>query len=80
MVLRFRTNGKTALLPLLFTGPLVLNRTRRIAGLLPPRIDDGAVAANRLLTQKLSTRPQVWIFSCKPRMQVSEVTAAVFTI
>lgn len=46
---RVATNGKSPLLPLIFTGPLVLNWTRRIAGLPFPRIDDGALAANQPL-------------------------------
>ncbi len=46
---RVSTNGKDLLLPLIFTGPLVLNWTRRIAGLPFPRIDDGALAANQPL-------------------------------
>ena len=46
---RVETNGKQPALPLIFTGPLVLNWTRRIAGLPFPRIDDGALAANQPL-------------------------------
>ncbi len=46
---RVATNGKNPLLPLIFTGPLVFNWTRRIAGLPVPRIDDGALAANQPL-------------------------------
>lgn len=48
---RVSTNGNDALLPLIFTGPLVFNWTRRIAGLPFPRIDDGALTA----TQPLDT-------------------------
>jgi hypothetical protein len=33
-------------LPVLFTGPLVFNWTRRVRGLPVPRLDDGALAAN----------------------------------
>lgn len=46
---RVATNGKEPSLPLIFTGPLVFNWTRRIAGLPFPRIDDGALAANQSL-------------------------------
>ncbi len=46
---RLAANGKQPLLPLIFTGPLVFNWTRRIAGLPIPRIDDGALSANRNL-------------------------------
>ena len=44
---RIATNGKQPQLPLIFTGPLVFNWTRRIKGLPVPRIDDGALAANQ---------------------------------
>ncbi len=40
-------NGKLPVLPLIFTGPLVFNWTRRIKGLPIPRIEDGALAANQ---------------------------------
>lgn len=46
---RVSTNGKEPLLPLIFTGPLVFNWTRRFAGLPVPRIDDGALTANQPL-------------------------------
>lgn len=46
---RVAANGKTPLLPLIFTGPLVFNWTRRINGLPFPRIDDGALTANQPL-------------------------------
>lgn len=46
---RVETNGKTPVLPLIMTGPLVFNWTRRVAGLPLPRIDDGALAANQPL-------------------------------
>ncbi len=46
---RIAANGKTPVLPLIFTGPLVLNWTQRKAGLPFPRIDDGALAANQPL-------------------------------
>ncbi|MEO6655401.1 MAG: hypothetical protein ABIO36_04900 [Pyrinomonadaceae bacterium] len=44
---RVAANGKQPQLPLIFTGPLVFNWTRRIKGLPVPRIDDGALAANQ---------------------------------
>lgn len=34
-------------LPLIFTGPLVLNWTRRLHGIPVPRLDDGGLAANQ---------------------------------
>ncbi len=40
-------NGKIPQLPLIFTGPLVFNWTRRIRGLPVPRIDDGALVDNQ---------------------------------
>jgi hypothetical protein len=43
------SNGKQLGLPLIFTGPLVFNWTRRIKGLPVPRIDDGALTANQPL-------------------------------
>ena len=46
---RLSAYGKEPLLPLIFTGPLVFNWTRRIAGLPVPRIDDGALSANQKL-------------------------------
>ncbi len=46
---RVAANGKQSQLPLIFTGPLVFNWTRRIKGLPVPRIDDGALAANQPL-------------------------------
>lgn len=46
---RVAANGRQAQLPLIFTGPLVFNWTRRIKGLPVPRIDDGALAANQPL-------------------------------
>lgn len=42
-------NGHQPQLPLIFTGPLMMNWTRRIRGLPVPRIDDGALAANQPL-------------------------------
>ncbi len=44
---RVAVNGTQPQLPLIFTGPLVLNWTRRIRGLPVPRIDDGGLAANQ---------------------------------
>ena len=41
--------GKNAELPLIFTGPLVFNWTRRVKGIPVPRIDDGALTANQSL-------------------------------
>jgi hypothetical protein len=49
---RMTANGKPPLLPLIFTGPLVFNWTRRVAGLPVPRIDDGALSANQNLDRK----------------------------
>lgn len=42
-----RVYGKEPQLPLIFTGPLVFNWTRRIKGLPVPRIDDGALTASQ---------------------------------
>jgi len=42
-------NGHQPQLPLMFTGPLVMNWTRKIKGLPVPRIDDGALTANQPL-------------------------------
>jgi hypothetical protein len=39
--------GKKPQLPLIFTGPLVFNWTRRIKGLPVPRLDDGALVHNQ---------------------------------
>ncbi len=44
---RVTANGRTPQLPLIFTGPLVLNWTRRVKGVPFPRIDDGALTANQ---------------------------------
>lgn len=46
---RVAANGKQYQLPLIFTGPLVFNWTRRIKGLPIPRVDDGALTANQRL-------------------------------
>jgi hypothetical protein len=46
---RVSVNGNLTQLPLIVTGPLVLNWTSRRAGLPLPRIDDGALAANQPL-------------------------------
>jgi hypothetical protein len=42
-------NGNEPQLPLIFTGPLVFNWTRRIKGLPVPRLDDGALTENQPL-------------------------------
>ncbi len=39
--------GKQPQLPLIFTGPLVFNWTRRVKGLPIPRLDDGALVNNQ---------------------------------
>ncbi len=44
---RVAVNGKRLALPLIFTGPLVFNWTRRINGIPVPRIEDGALTANQ---------------------------------
>lgn len=41
--------GRFPTLPLIFTGPLVLNWTRRIKGIPVPRLDDGALVANQTM-------------------------------
>jgi hypothetical protein len=40
-------NGNQPLLPLIFTGPLVFNWKRQIKGIPVPRIEEGALAANK---------------------------------
>ncbi len=47
---RVAANGKERLLPLIFTGPLVFDWTRRKGPLPFPRIDDGALTAKQGLT------------------------------
>ena len=47
--IRVAANRTQPQLPLIFTGPLVFNWTRRIKGLPVPRIDDGALTANQAL-------------------------------
>ena len=42
-----KVNGKSPQLPLIFSGPLIFNWTRRIKGLPIPRIDDGALVHNQ---------------------------------
>jgi hypothetical protein len=42
---RVAANGKTPVLPLIFTGPLVFDWTRRKRGMPVPRIEDGALTA-----------------------------------
>ena len=51
-------NGKEPQLPLIFTGPLIFNWTRRINGFPVPRIDEGALAANQSLN---SARFRRWL-------------------
>jgi len=51
-------NGNPPQLPLIFTGPLVFNWTRRIKGFPVPRIDDGALAANQAMN---SARFRRWV-------------------
>lgn len=41
--------GNKPQLPLIFTGPLIFNWTRRVKGIPIPRIDDGVLAANQPL-------------------------------
>jgi hypothetical protein len=50
------SNGNNAQLPLIFTGPLILNWTRRVKGFPVPRIDDGALAANQPLDMERFAR------------------------
>ena len=42
-----RVFGNEPQLPLIFTGPLILNWTRRVKGIPVPRIDEGALAQNQ---------------------------------
>ena len=42
-----RVHGREPILPLIFTGPLIFDWTRRIKGLPVPRIGDGALSANQ---------------------------------
>ena len=44
---RVSVNGSKPTLPLIFTGPLVFNWTRRLRGIPVPRLDDGGLAANQ---------------------------------
>ena len=44
---RVSANGSEPSLPLIFTGPLVFNWTRRVRGIPVPRLDDGGLAANQ---------------------------------
>ncbi len=44
-----RVYGNKPQLPLIFTGPLIFNWTRRIKGVPIPRLDDGGLAANQPL-------------------------------
>ncbi len=45
---KVEVGGKSPLLPLIFTGPLVFNWTRKFKGFPLPRIDDGALAGNQV--------------------------------
>ncbi len=45
--IRVRVNGNKPQLPLIFTGPLVFNWTRKIRGIPVPRIEDGALVHNQ---------------------------------
>ncbi len=44
-------NGIFPQLPLIFTGPLILNWTRKLKGIPIPRIDDGALVSNQEMTE-----------------------------
>lgn len=44
---RVSNDGSTPVLPLIFTGPLVFNWTRRVKGMPVPRLDDGGLASNQ---------------------------------
>ncbi len=55
---RVRVFGNEPQLPLIFTGPLIFNWTRRIKGVPVPRLDDGALTANQPLD---SFRFKRWI-------------------
>ena len=48
---RVTANGRQSELPLIFTGPLGFDWSRRKKGLPVPRIDDGALTANQGLTR-----------------------------
>ena len=48
---RVAANGRQSELPLIFTGPLVFDWSRRKKGLPVPRIDDGALTANQGLSR-----------------------------
>ena len=69
---RVRVFGNQPRLPLIFTGPLIFNWTRRIRGVPVPRLDDGALVDNQPLNQArlnrwlsanitVANRPE-WIF------------------
>jgi hypothetical protein len=69
---RVSTFGNQPQLPLIFTGPLIFNWTRRIKGIPIPRIDDGALTKNQPLDRArfnrwlsanvtVKNRPE-WIF------------------
>ncbi len=44
---RMSVFGKQPQLPLIFTGPLIFNWTRRVKGIPVPRLDDGALVGNQ---------------------------------
>ncbi|NNE66282.1 MAG: hypothetical protein HKN33_06925 [Pyrinomonadaceae bacterium] len=44
---QLEVNGPAPELPIIFTGPLVLNWTRRVKGVPIPRLDDGALVYNQ---------------------------------
>lgn len=46
---RVAVSGNQPQLPLIFTGPLIFNWTRRIKGLPVPRLDDGALVYNQTM-------------------------------
>ncbi len=46
---RLAADGQDPILPIIFTGPLVMNWTRRIGGVVFPRLDDSALAENQPL-------------------------------
>lgn len=51
-----KVNGNKPQLPLIFTGPLILNWTRRIKGIPVPRLDDGALVYNQPMDLKRLNR------------------------
>lgn len=53
-----KVNGNLPQLPLIFTGPLVFNWSRRIKGVPVPKIDDGALVYNQQMNAKRLKRWQ----------------------